>query len=260
MARFAVLVSLLSLLVAVSSAQTTSVSDPQAVSLAAKSIAAMSGGLAVTDVSLSATVTSIAGSDNESGTGVFLARGITESRVALSLKGGQRTEIRNALSGVPVGSWAGKNGSARISQHNCWTDAAWFAPVLSSLSASDPAIVLKYIGQEKHAGIAVLHLRSSRYVPTQDSNVTALLQKASTMEFYLDPTSTLPFAVSYNTHPDDDLNTDIRTEIRFADYRAVNGIKAPFHIQRLVNDGLALDLSVTGVVVNSGVSDTNFTF
>lgn len=260
MARFAVLMSLVTVLVAASPAQTTPVSDPKALSLAAKSMAAMTAGSVVSDVSYAGTVTSVAGSDNESGTGLFLAKGTSESRVALTLNGGKRTEIRNASGGVPAGSWMGKGGSSRMSQHNCWTDAPWFAPALSSLSEADPSVVFSYLGQAVHGGISVLHLRSYRYVPTQDETVRALLQKAGMMDFYLDPASLLPFAIAYNTHPDDDLNTDIKIEIRFADYRVVNGIKTPFHIQRLVNDGLVTDVAVTGVIINSGLPETDFTF
>src|SRR5260221_14659149 len=121
-------------------------------------MAAMTSGSTVSDISFNGTVISIAGSDNKTGTGVFLAKGTNESRVVLSFNGEKRTEIRNAAGGVPVGSWAGKAGSSAISQNNCWTDAPWFAPVLSSLLASDPSVVLSYLGQEVHAGISVVHL------------------------------------------------------------------------------------------------------
>jgi hypothetical protein len=58
-------------------AQTTSqtiTSDPLAVSLAQKSVAALTGGSAISDVTLNANVTWIVGSDNETGTGIFEAR------------------------------------------------------------------------------------------------------------------------------------------------------------------------------------------
>jgi hypothetical protein len=260
MARFAVWLPLLTLFVGTLPSQTTPVSDPQALSLAAKSMAAMTGGAVVTDISFSGTVTLVAGSNIETGTGVFLAKGINESRVGLTLSGGKRTEIRNAASGIPTGSWSGKAGTATIAQHNCWTDSPWFAPMLSSLSTSNAVVVLSYLGRDVYAGIPVLHLRSYRYLPTQDAASAAFLQEASTMDFYLDPSSLLPFAVAFNVHPDNDFNTNIRIEIRFADYRAVNGIKAPFHIQRLLNGGLAMDVAVTNVAVNSGLPDTTFTF
>ena len=68
MARFAVLVFLLALVVDPLSAQTTPVSDPQALSLAVKSVAAMTEGNSVSDISLLGNVTWMAGSDTEIGT------------------------------------------------------------------------------------------------------------------------------------------------------------------------------------------------
>src|SRR5437016_3175072 len=83
-------------------AQSTSLSDPLAVSLAQKSVAALTGGALVTDVTLNANVISILGSDNESGTGTFTAKGLRESRVDLSLSGGTRSDVRNLANGGPA--------------------------------------------------------------------------------------------------------------------------------------------------------------
>src|SRR5439155_24580582 len=66
------------------SAQNPPTSDPQAVALATKSIAALTGGNPVSDVSLTGNVTWTAGSDIEMGTGTFLAKGTGESRVDLN--------------------------------------------------------------------------------------------------------------------------------------------------------------------------------
>src|SRR5438876_6814510 len=72
----------------------TATSDPQALTLAAHSIAAMIGGNSVTDISITGNVTSIAG-DIETGMMTLLAKGTSESRMVLSLSGGTRTETRN---------------------------------------------------------------------------------------------------------------------------------------------------------------------
>ena len=58
-------------------------SDPQALTLAAQSIAAMTSGLALSDVTLTGNVTWIAGSEIETGTGNFLTKGGSQSRVDL---------------------------------------------------------------------------------------------------------------------------------------------------------------------------------
>jgi hypothetical protein len=55
------------------SAQTVLASNPQALTLVAQSMAAMTGGNPVSDLTMSANVTHIAGSDTETGTAVMLA-------------------------------------------------------------------------------------------------------------------------------------------------------------------------------------------
>ncbi len=241
------------------SAQNPPASAPQALALAAQSIGALTSGTAISDVTLTGNVTSIAGSDMEAGTGAFLAKGTGESRVDLALSGGNRSDIRNSSSGFPQGAWIRNGTSTAYAQHNCWTDPAWFFPAVTSFSASDPSIVLSYVGLENRSGLSVQHLRAYRYVSSQRTEVTAQTQQLSSTDFYLDSVSLLPVAVEFKVHPDDDMNTDIRTEVRFADYRAVNGGLVPFHIQRLVNDGLVLDVTITGAAVNSGLPDSNFT-
>ena len=138
--------------------------------------------------------------------------------------------------------------------HNCMTDAAWFFPALSSLMLTgNPAVLFTYVGQETQNGLAVQHIRVSR--PASAPLFTHL----SMMDFYLDASSLLPLSVSFALHPDNDAAQDIRTEIRFANYQTVRGIRVPFRIQKLVQGSLFLDLTVTSVAVNTGLTDSDFT-
>ena len=111
-------------LLVVAVAQSLPSSDPVAVSLAQKSVAALTGGNTISDVTLSANVISTLGSDNETGTGTFWAKGTRESRVDLNLSG-TRSDVRSAANSIPAGAWAKNSGSpTAYAQHNCWTDAA----------------------------------------------------------------------------------------------------------------------------------------
>jgi len=263
--RLVAVLSLLAILACPSPAQVVPTSDPQALSLAAQSIAAMTGKTAVSDITLNATVTSIAGSDNFTGTAVLQAKGTAESRIDLNLNGTARSEIRAAVGGIPNGAWQKANAAEITSAamqpyalHNCWTDAAWFFPVLTSLGqTSNQNFIFSYIGSEQHAGFNVQHIRVYQVIP-QDTKGRMQTRRLSTMDFYLDPASSLPMAAAFTAHPDDDMNTDVLMEIRVADYRVVNGIQVPFHVQRLLNGGLSLDVVVTNVVFNSGLSDSAF--
>lgn len=266
MARFVVMVSLFTAVAASAfgQASTTAQISPtinsQAITLATKSLLAMTGGASVKDITLHVTATSIAGSDNESGPGILSAKSTTESRVDLNLSDGTQSEVRTSSHGGPADQW--KSGDGKViaaAQHNGWTDAAWFFPALSSLAqVANPNYVFSLVGQEQHDGLTVEHLRISQSFPSDTKNILRVGQ-LSAMDFYLDPTSFLPLAVSFNTHPDSDMNTNIPIEVRFADYRSVNGVQVPFHIQRLLNGSLALDIVVTNAVINSGMPDTQFT-
>jgi len=236
-------------------AQSPPSSDPQALALVAKSVAAMTGGLPVSGVTLNATAIWIAGSDYFTGTATLQATGSTSSRVDLTLNGYSRTEIRTTTAGAPSGSWIVASAKAQpYAQHNCWTDAVWFFPALSSLTqAANPGFFFSYVGQEQHGGLTVQHIRVFQHLP-YDPNGLALVDRLSASDIYLDPVSFLPLAVAFKVHPDRNMLVDIPMEIRFANYQAVSGIQVPFHIQRLLNGDLALDLSVTNAVMNSAVS------
>jgi hypothetical protein len=242
-------------------AQTSSpaVSDPQAISLAQKSVTALTGGAPITDVTLNANVTSIIGSDNETGTGTFRAKGIAESRVDLSLIKGSRSEVRDTAKGIPGGAWSTNgNASTAMALHNAWIDAAWFFPPLSSLSqTANPQFVFSYVGQEQHDGLPVQHIRSSQ-VPASGTT-SSPIPSLSAMDFYLDPNSYLPLAIGFNQHADKNIGVTVPVEIRFANYQGVTGIQVPFHFQQLLNGSLILDATVTSAAFNTGLQDSTFT-
>ena len=117
---------------------------------------------------------------------------------------------------------------------------------------------MTYVGGETLGTAAVQHVQLFRVVPGQLAEVTALIQALSTTDLYLDATSSLPVAVDFNLHPDVDASTDIPAEIQFGNYQLANGVLAPQHIQKLLQGTLLLDINVTGVTVNSGMSDSDF--
>jgi hypothetical protein len=255
MPRFIFTASLLLCTVSAAAA-TASTSDQSAITLAQQSVAALTGGLPVGDVTLNANVISILGSDSETGTGTFEAKGASESRVDLNLSGGTRTDVRNATNGIPAGAWS-KNGntSTVYAGHNCYTDAVWFFPALSSLTqTANHNFVFKYIGQERHGGVNTQHIRVY-----QSSSRTSPISALSTMDFYLDTVSSLPMAIGFESHPDNNMGTNIPTEIDFANYQPVNGFKVPFHFQKIFNGLVVLDVTVTSPTFNSEPADTRFT-
>jgi hypothetical protein len=238
-----------------SSVPTTS--NPQAVTLATQAFAALKGSTQISDVTLTGTGTRTAGSDIESGSVSLKALGPREARLDLVVAGGTRSEIRNLDSnGNPQGFWIGLDGTVHaMANHNCLTDAAWFFPTFSVLSQlSNPNVVAIYIGQETKNQAAVQHLR----FVVQNADPTGLSQELSSEDIYLDASTYLPVAIAFNVHPDVNAAANIPAEIDFSNYQIVNGVQVPFHIQRLMNGSVLLDLTVQNVTLNSGLTVSAF--
>jgi hypothetical protein len=223
-------------------------SDPQAVTFATQSIAALTGGTTVTDVTLTGNATRTVGSDVGSGSANFYAKGQYESRLDLNLSTGSRSEIRNSSNG-PQGEWLGSDGTpSRYASFNCLTDPVWFFPIFSSLaSANNQNQILTYIGLETLNGESVQHLHS-----------VWSGQQLTAMDFYLDAATFLPVAINFSAHPDNDPVTNTAMQILFSDYQNINGVLVPYHIQELLNGTLLLDFTATSSIVNSGLLDSLF--
>jgi hypothetical protein len=229
-------------------------SDPQALALAAQAVAATTGRATINDVTLTGSVT---WNGSDTGTATLNALGASESRMDLALTSGTRTEIRDAQTGIQQGQWVGPNNSSGyFAGHNCRTDPVWFFPALGSL-AGGPNIVLSYIRLENWNGRTVQHIQSYVYQSTQLPGPSP--QQLSTMDFYLDATTYLPVAVTFNAHPDNDATTNLPIEIDFSNYQTANGIAVPTHIQRYQQGNLMVDVWVSGASFNTGLSLSTFT-
>ena len=236
-------------------AQNQPPSDPQAVSYAAKSIAALTGGTGINDATLTGSVT---WAGNDTGTATLMALGTGESRMDLVLGSGTRTEIRDAQTGTQLGKWINPDSSSgSYAPQNCWTDAAWFFPVLGSLAAG-PNVVLSYIGQETRNGAAVQHIQSYVYQANWPSGVSPSPMQLSTIDFYLDASTLLPVAEIFNSHPDSDASTNLTFEVDFTNYQSVSGEMVPMRIQRFQQGSMLIDFVLSGTSFNSGLSLSNF--
>jgi hypothetical protein len=230
--------------------------DPQALTLIASSLQALTGGVAITDVTLQASAAYVAGSDEESGTATLIASGNQQSLVTLGLTGGQRQEIRNG----PAGAWSGPDGTVQaMATHNCWTDASWFFPTLTlEAISSNPQIAVSYLGSDTAKGRPLLHVQVGQVVAGQDPGMAAWILALSAMDLYLDPQSFLPQVLDFKLHPDTDANRSIPVEIQFGNFQKVSGGLVPFSIQKYIQGTLTLNFAVTNVAVNSGVPQSDF--
>ena len=234
-------------------AQGIAASDPQAVTFATRSLAALTGGTLIGDVTLTGNET---WNGRETGSATLKALGSGESETEFALTTGTRTVIRDAQSGIPLGKWTGPNDiSGAVVNHNCLTDAAWFFPALGSLQGGSN-VVLSYIGEESRNGAMVQHIQS--YVPQSSQSPSPTSQSLSTMDFYLDGVTLLPVAVTFNAHPDTNASANLPVEIDYSDYQMTNGYRVPMHIQRYQQSSLIMDIHLSSASFNVGLSLSAF--
>jgi len=253
-------------ILAIGAAAQTATSDSQAITLASQAVQALTHGSTVTDVTLTGTATQTAGSWSNAGPATFKAKGTAESRLDFSAASQDaqyqvQSEIRTLdASGHPTGAWARPDGVKHTAAlHNSFTDAAWFFPALTALStASQSGVVAKYIGSETHNGVAVQHVRLWHTADSTQAAIASVVPRLSTVDVYLDVSSSLPVALDFKAHSDQDMNTDVPIEVRYSDYRQVNGVSVPFHVQRYLNNGLVMDFVASTVAINSGLTDAQF--
>jgi hypothetical protein len=243
-------------------AQQTTVTPPQPSAVLLQAYRAMVGAASVGDVTLTGTARRIAGSDDETGTAVLKALATGEARMDFSFPSGQRSEVRMSSNNVPGGTWTGPDGKAHPqSQHNLMTDSSWFFPPIALgrfVSSQNSAVSL--VGQETRDGVSVVHLTVSQQstVPDVPADIAAEMQHLSQMDIFLDSSTQFPVAVAFNQHPDNDAGLDIPIEIRFSDYRTVNGVQVPFHVQRYLNNCLIVDIQIQAATLNSGLTASAF--
>jgi hypothetical protein len=255
---------LLSVLSQVGFAQTPSssqapVRDPKATVILQQSLAALVGNNSLTDVTLTGTGSRTAGSNSETGTATFRATSSGQVRIDLSLASGQRSEARDASVVPATGSWMGPDASIKpIPQHNLMTEPTWafpafiFSRVLSNMNYS-----ISPVDQQARFGITVNHITVFQQV-TVPGDASNLFQSLTRMELYLDASSLLPVAIEMNTHPDNNAALNIPVEFEYSDYRATQSASVPFHVQQLVNNVVFLDIEISSVNFNTGLTNATF--
>src|SRR5262245_61415502 len=106
---YIVVLLLLMLAIPVLAQQIATTTTAQALTLLQNSLAALTGGKSMTDITLTGTAHHILSSEDESGTVTYKAIP-NANRLDLSLSGGTRNEVTNSTTTTPAGSWSGPDG------------------------------------------------------------------------------------------------------------------------------------------------------
>jgi hypothetical protein len=228
----------------------------QPLQLVQQALAALTGGHSITDVTLTGSAHRIAGSDDETGSATLKAVAPGASSQSLSLSSGPRTEILNSAAVPPTGSWSGPDAVVHpVAFHNLLAGPSWFFPAFAlAASSSASGATLTYIGHETHNGQAAEHVTVTQSLPASLQATFPLYPHITQLDFFLDSTTFLPAALDFNIHPDGNELVDIPVEIRFTGYTTVSGAQIPFHIQKLIDNSLTLDIQIQNASINNGIT------
>jgi len=258
--KFAVLVCSLSLLLTPTFGQQPASPTTSASSLLQNALAAQVGSAQITDITLSGSLRRVAGSDDETGSAVLKVISSGAARIDATLPSGSYKELCNLSAVRPQGSWSRPDGVAHPTPfHNLLAEPSWFFPAFAvARRLSTAGFVVSYVGRETHNGQPVEHVSVSQTSSTQFTLPGSSLQHLTQVEFFLDSNTSLPIALTFNTHPDNNELVDLPVEIDFSDYRSINGMQIPFHVQKSLSGSLILDFQAQTVTPNIGLSASTF--
>jgi len=205
-----------------------------------------------------------AGSDSETGTAVLEASNAGASRVALTLAGGSRVEVQSRhgiapRAAVQASGMPGADGAARTRKlGDAFTPAAWFYTPLLLGDLGSGGVTAVNLGAVTIAGASLDHLRLQRAYPRQTAKIAAELASLSQADLYLDPATLLPRRLRFERHPDGNIRQGVPVEIRYRNYKQIDGVTVPGTIERYYNGTLQLSITITGADASPQLAASDF--
>lgn len=255
----------------------------QAASILQQSLTAMTGGAALTDVTMSGTITTSASpapdgipvpaGGADSGSVTFVATSAGRGMSTIKTGSGTRTEIRDVSSGTPTLTVKGTDGTT----YSITTQSAvspypgWFYPaLLLSTGVVSGNYASSYVGPETWNGAPAQHV-AVWLLPNAASAFANFPQQVTQHDIYLNPTSLLPLGMTFIVHPYDPAapnrplisyrgeSIDSMEYVTFSNYQQVQGRLVPFHIQTSLRAGattISADIQLSSISINTGATVT----
>jgi len=290
--RLAVLLFLCSLipmsLSAQQSAPATPTSGPQssqAASLLQQSVAAMTGGASVTDVTMVGNVTvttgaTAAGPTTAEGTITLVTTAAGQSQITSVLPSGTWVTTENYATNPRTSTLTGPSGTAQDTapEDLMGPSPAWFCPALLISVIAPQTYIASYVGQETHNGSAVQHVSfwpqasnspTSSFLTTGQQVLTgpgpSLPLQIGQEELFVDSASLLPreliirirgyrSAVNSSDPQNPTIPTLVDEHVEFSDYRQAQGRLVPFQIHVSIGPIPLMDIQLSSVNFNTGAT------
>ena len=212
-----------------------------------------SAGKSVSRIQLSGNAKWYAGGAEDSGSATLsvAASGAAQMQLSLAEKG-LWTESQDPFGTGMTCQWAAADGIAHMGDAmNCLKPTVWFLPSISLQPGSIPAGAgVSDLGAGTVGSGSYRHLQSQAVLSDMPSQLLSSSVEASTTDIGFDTSTLLPTVLRYRVHPDNGASVNIQIEIRYSDYRKIDGVEIPFLIQRYINGSLQLAIEVTSAQIS----------
>ena len=204
----------------------------------------------VHSVQLSGTAHAYAGSDQPSGTFSYEINSTGERTLRLDTGTLGGTYSAGAFGDPTSCQHVDSVGTVHaVAEHNCSLPLDWVVPMLGlQIQAANLNASLAEITDNTGAPLHKLTFGRT-LTNTSSSFAIQTIKHLSEMDFKVDPSTFLLKSIDFTEHPEENASIDFPVEVRYSDYRNVNGAALAFHIQKYVRGGLTLDLQVETAVI-----------
>jgi hypothetical protein len=183
-----------------------------------------------------------------------------QSQIQLQLPSGLETETRFISSFWRNGTWTDSSGVAYQvpPQDLMGPHPAWFYPSFILMSGlGSPDYVSSDLGVETRNGISVEHIAVWQVpISSLPASSAAYVQQQSQYDFYLDPSTWLPAAMTFTRQfnsgfpnqflaPAQTSSAGVLEEVRYSNYQQVQGVPIAFHLQVFYQGALYSDIQIS---------------
>jgi hypothetical protein len=206
------------------------------------------------DATASGTVTTYQGSQDNTSTITFEAKGLREFRSQVNGADGVSTYILNQDAAVVVTP----TSVEFIPIHSAISESPFVFPFFSvMLLASEPNVATQYVGTETVNGQQADRVDLLRQ-PGATDPLTTLRSVASHLVVWVSTSTGLPVQIQ-ETHIANDNPTAIANVVRvFSNFRTVSGVSMPFQQDVSVGQNKQYSVQLQSVNLNVGLLDSDF--
>jgi hypothetical protein len=188
-----------------------------------------------------------------------------QSQIQLQLPSGSQTETRTISHRWRAGTWTDSTGAAhQVPQQDLMgPHPAWFYPSFILMSGlGSPGYVSQDLGVEARDGVSVEHIAvwqaPIRGLPASS---VAYVKQQTQYDIYLDPSTRLPVAMTFNRQfdpaspeqfltPAETSSASVLEEVRYSNYQQVQGVPIAFHLQVFFQGALHSDIQISSTKFN----------